>query len=228
MREPTVSSVMTTNVISIGPETPFKEIVATLTGNGISAVPVIGPNSTLIGVVSEADVLPKQEFHGGADPVPHGVPRRRTRWFRSLAFCAAELMTTPVFTIGPGEPVTLAARRMAEKKVRRLFVVDDDELVGVVSRRDVLGMFLRADDEILADIRERVLRREFGLDPAAAVHVDVRDGVATVDGELARRSELDLITRLIQAVPGVVGVRSTLRYRTDDLEPTGMWTGFSP
>src|SRR6266545_8390204 len=125
MREPTVASVMTTKVITVAPETPFREVVATLAGNGISAVPVVGPRGKVIGVVSEADVLPKQEFHGGTDPVPHGLPRRRVRWYRSLGLCAAEVMTTPVITIGPDDPITLAARRLAETKVRRLFVLDD-------------------------------------------------------------------------------------------------------
>jgi len=228
MREPTVASVMTTPVITVGAETSFKDVVAALSGNGISAVPVVGPHGTLIGVVSEADVLPKQEFHGGADPVPHGVPRRRVRWFRSLGLCAAELMTTPVITIEPGAPVTLAARRMAEKRVRRLFVVDDDELVGVVSRRDVLGVFLRPDSEIRADIVEHVLHRELGVAPVA-VRVEVRDGVVTVDGEIGRRSQIEVAGRLIRAVSGVVSMRNNLRYRVDDLAPQiGMWTGFSP
>lgn len=227
MREPTVSSVMTTPVITVAPETSFKDVVAILTGNGISAVPVVGPRGSLIGVVSEADVLPKQEFHGGTDPVPHGVPRRRVRWFRALGLCAAEVMTTPVMTIEPGAPVTLAARRMAEKRVRRLFVVDGDELVGVVSRRDVLGMFLRPDSEIRADVEERVLRRELDVTPAT-VRVDVRDGVVTVGGQLERRSQIAVAGRLIQAVPGVISVRNNLSHRVDDLAETGMWTGFSP
>src|SRR6266545_2712575 len=127
MREPTVASVMTTKVITVGPETPFKEVVAALSGNGISAVPVVGPRGKVVGVVSEADVLPKQEFHGGADPQPRGVPRRRVRWYRAQGLCAAEVMTTPVVTIGPDDSVTLAARRLAEKKVRRLFVIDADD-----------------------------------------------------------------------------------------------------
>src|SRR6266545_3896024 len=112
MREPTVSAVMTTKVIAVAPETSFKDVVATLSGNGISAVPVVGPKGALIGVVSEADVLPKQEFHGGADPTPHGMPRRRVRYFRSLGLSAAELMTTPVITVRPEASVTVAARRL--------------------------------------------------------------------------------------------------------------------
>jgi len=231
MLEPEVSSVMTTEVVTVTPETSFKDVVAVLSGGdsgpGIGAVPVIGPGGRIVGVVSEADVLPKQEFHGGADPVPHGAARRRVRWYRAQGMCAAELMTSPVITIGPDEPVAVAARRMAEEGVRRLFVVDGGRLVGVVSRRDVLGMYLRPDDEIRAAVEERVLRRELGLEPGT-VRVAVDAGVVSVAGELAKRSDTGIATYLIRTVPGVVGVRSELTYRTDDLEPAGMWTGFGP
>jgi CBS domain-containing protein len=231
MREPTVASVMTTKVITVAPETPFKDVVTLLTTNDISAVPVIGPHGTVIGVVSEADVLPKQEFHGGADPLPHGVARRRRRWYRSLGLCAAELMTTPVLTIGPDASITLAARRLAENRVRRLFVVDTDgRLVGVLSRRDLLGMFLRSDEDILADIQEHVFDPPLGPSPEPSpVSVTVADGVVTLDGEVERRSDTGMFVYLIQAaVPGVISVRSNLRYRVDDLAPTSNWTGFSP
>lgn len=227
MREPTVSSVMTTKVITVAPETPFKDVVAALSGNGISAVPVIGPNGGLIGVVSEADVLAKQEFHGGADPLPHGVPRRRVRWYRAQGFSAAEVMTTPVITIGPDEPVTLAARRLADKRVRRLFVVDTNgTLVGVVSRRDVLGMFLRPDTDIQADI-DKTLRDSLGH-VAGRVTARVANGVAIVDGELELRSETTVACGLIRAVAGVVGVRNNLRYRRDNVAEAGAWTGLRP
>jgi CBS domain-containing protein len=223
MSEPKVSSVMTTKVISVAPETSFKDVVAVLSGNGIGAVPVIGPGGGIVGVVSEADVLPKQEFHGGSDPAPLGSRSRRVRWYRAQGLCAAEVMTTPVATIGPDEPLAVAARRLAEEGVRRLFVVDDDELVGVVSRRDILGMFLRSDDEIRAEV-ETAVRDELGLAPGT-VRVSVKAGVVAVAGELAKRSETGLVTHLVRAVPGVVSVRSELTYRTDDLEPAGMWTG---
>jgi CBS domain-containing protein len=229
MREPTVSAVMTTRVIAVAPQTSFKDVVATLSGNGISAVPVIGEKGALIGVVSEADVLPKQEFHGGADPAPHGVARRRMRYFRSLGLCAAELMSTPVITIGPEAPVTLAARRLAEHRVRRLFVVDAaGTLVGVVSRRDIMAMFLRSDDEIRAEIKAQVLDRALKLPAGPAVRVEVLDGVAVLDGELDRRSQVELAIRLTRRVPGVVSVRNNLSYHVDDLAPMPTWTGFSP
>ena len=71
MREPTVASVMTTKVITVGPETPFKEVVAALSGNGISAVPVVGPRGTVVGVDDEqpAYFLLSQPARGQRDGV---------------------------------------------------------------------------------------------------------------------------------------------------------------
>jgi CBS domain-containing protein len=225
MREPTVSSVMTSPVITAGTETPFKDVVDLLSANGISAVPVIGPHGGLVGVVSEADLLPKQEFHGGTDAAPKGMPRRRVRWYRSLGLSAAEVMTTPVITVRPGDPITLAARRLSEKRVRRVFVVDrDGQLVGVLSRRDVLDVFLRADQDVQADLEE-LTREAFG-DAADQLTIGVADGIAIVDGELELRSETVVAQRLIRSAPGVVGMRSNLCYRTDDVADTEAWSSF--
>ncbi|HEU5474941.1 MAG TPA: CBS domain-containing protein [Actinophytocola sp.] len=213
MRESTVSSVMTTEVITVTPRTPFKEVVAVLSGNGIAAVPVVGAQGELVGVVSEADVLAKQEFHAGTDARPLG-PARRARWSRARGLCAAEVMSAPVFTIGPGEPVAVAARRMAERRVRRLFVLDaDGDLVGVVSRRDVLRTFLRPDHDIRADV-DSALRAGLGH-VAGRVTVRVRDGVVILDGSLDLHSEALVARGLSWAVPGVVGVVDDLTYRAE-------------
>lgn len=215
MLEPTVASVMTTDVITVRPDTPFKAIVATMMDNHVSAVPVVGAGGAVVGVVSEADVLPKQEFRGGTDDLPRWDRGDRIRWYRSRGLTAAELMSAPVLTIATDEPVTVAAKRLAKEGIRRLFAVDRaGRLVGVVSRRDLLGLFLRGDAEIRTDIEQQVLN---GLDMAAApVRARVVAGVATLDGMLERRSDIEVVCRLTQAIPGVVAVRSNLRYRTDD------------
>lgn len=223
MREPTVAAVMTTPVVTAGPEMLFKDLVTLLAENRISAVPVVDSAGHPVGVVSEADVLSKQEFHGGTDVLPWWAGRRRkARWHKATGFSAAEVMTTPVITIGVDEPVAAAARRLADKRVRRLFVVDaDGVLTGVVSRHDVLGMFLRSDNEIRADIEELVLRKGMWFIPGE-VAVGVSDGVATLDGAVEHRSTVAIAEKLTNAVPGVVGVHNNLRYVVDDTVTTGM------
>ena len=231
MREPNVASVMTTQVTTARPETSFKDLVNVLAEQKISALPVVDDLNRPLGVVSEADALAKQEFHGGRDELPHHDRAGRDRWYRSLGRTAAELMSTPVWTVHADEPVSTAARLLASAKVRRLFVTDrDGVLVGVVSRRDLLRVYLHSDEEIRDRLEELIAATGVA---AGAVRVLVEDGMATVDGELDRRGQVDATVRLVQAAPGVVGVRNNLRYLVDDVvvgggSTGGVWTGFSP
>lgn len=223
MLEPTAESVMTTPVVTVRRDTPFKEVVATMASKGISAVPVVDEQGRPVGVVSEADALAKQEFHGAIDPMSWLASRRKkTRWHKASGLTAADLMTTPVVTIGADESVTLAARRLAEKRLRRLFVVDGDgRLAGVLSRRDVLGMFLRGDEEIRTDIEQQVLAKGMWMVPGT-VSADVSGGVVTLKGKLEHRTTAEIAARLSQAVPGVVAVRNNLTYEVDDVVSTGL------
>ena len=223
MREPTVASVMTRPVITARPDLSFKDLVILLTDEGISAVPVVDEHGRPLGVASEADALAKQEFHGGVDALSWlAGRRRRVRRRKAAGVTAADLMTTPVVTIGVDEPVAGAARRLAEKRLRRLFVVDaDGRLVGVVSRHDILGTFLRSDNEIQTDIEEQVLRRGMWVIPGT-VDVQVTNGVVALDGTLEHRSAVDIVGRLTRAVTGVVGVHNNLRYVVDDTVAAGL------
>ena len=136
MREPDVASVMTKPVVTARPDTPFKRLVEMMTDHGIGAVPVVDEQNRLLGVVSQADAIAKQEIHGGDSEPPHGDRAGRDRWHRALALTAGELMSTPVHTVPAGRPMSVAARMLANEKVRRMFVVGDDGwLAGVVSRR---------------------------------------------------------------------------------------------
>jgi CBS domain-containing protein len=217
VREPDVASVMTTQVCVASPDTSFKDVVRMMTEQGISAVPVVDEHDRPIGVVSEADVLAKQEFHAGGDDQPHGDRAGRDRWYRSLARTAGELMTTPVHVVPAGKPVSVAARMLATEKVRRLFVVDDSgRIAGVVARRDLLRVYLRTDDELHASIVALLRSPAIGL-PENTVGVAVLDGTATVDGVVSSRHEAEVVARAVLSLPGVVGVRNNLRYVVDDL-----------
>jgi CBS domain-containing protein len=217
VREPDVASVMTTQVITAKPDTPFKDVVRVMADQAISAVPVVDEQNRPIGVVSEADVLAKQEFHGGEDEQPHGDPAGRDRWYRALARTAGELMTAPVRTVPAGEPLSVAARMLAREKVRRMFVVDDGgRIVGVVSRRDLLGIYLHTDEELRASIEELLSSPAVGL-PKDTVGISVHNGTATVDGVLTKRRQAEVVARAVLAMPGVVAVQNNLRYVVDDL-----------
>ena len=124
MRGPTVESVMTTDVVTVEPQTTFKEIVQLLDDRRISAVPVVDADGTPLGVVSEADLLAKEEFAGGTEPIRLFTGSgRRQRWRKALGLTAAELMTAPPITVDADASVTLAAHKLAQAHVRRLLVV---------------------------------------------------------------------------------------------------------
>ncbi|NUT99223.1 MAG: CBS domain-containing protein [Saccharothrix sp.] len=225
MREPEIQTVMTREVVTVRPDTPFKEIVERLAAGAFSAVPVVDDDGRPLGVVSEADLLPKEQYRGGIDERPGVLAGRapRRRWRQAHGVTAQDLMTAPVRTTTPTTRLSDAAGQLAESGVRRLFVVDrDGRLVGVLSRRDLLSVFLREDAEVEADVVQQILGRALWLEPAA-VTVEVVDGVVTLRGHIERRSEVDMAIRLTRALPGVVDVEPHLSYGWDDTHhPTGV------
>ncbi|WP_436498272.1 CBS domain-containing protein [Actinokineospora sp. HUAS TT18] len=224
MPELTVAEVMTRKVVSVDPGTPVKSVISTLAREGISAVPVVDGNLRPVGVVSEADLMAKRDFHAGTDPRPPWYSRRlrKAQWRKAKGITAADVMSSPAVTVGEDEPLTVAARRLAENRLRRLFVVDGEgRVVGVLSRRDVLGTFLRADEDIRADIERKVLAKGMWLIPGT-VTVKVHDGIATLYGTLEHRSSTEVARTLVGAVAGVVAVRSNLLYQIDDTAGTAL------
>ncbi|WP_137991148.1 CBS domain-containing protein [Streptomyces vilmorinianum] len=199
----TVSDVMTHTAIAIGRDAPYKEIVALMDEWKVSAVPVLEGEGRVIGVVSEADLLPKEEFRRD-EPRPDEYDAAA----KAGALRAGELMSSPAVTVHPDATLAEAARIMATRRVKRLPVVNDvGMLEGVVSRSDLLKVFLRSDAEIEEEIRLSVFS-----EPAApaGLEVTVSEGVAVVRGALADRGLVPLLARAVRAVEGVVDVRMDL------------------
>jgi CBS domain-containing protein len=217
MREPTVSSLMTREVITADVGSSFKELVQLLQDNKISAVPVLDGGYP-VGVVSEADLVPKEEFRGGTSEAPGFFAGRdeKHRFAQAGGVTARDVMTSPVKSIAPDTSAGAAARELASSGVRRLFVVDSDgALVGVLSRRDLLKLFLREDEDLKKVIREEIFGRMLWVDPFS-VDVEVSDGVVTVQGQLERQSEVEIAEHLVRALPGVVDVQNQLKPEWND------------
>jgi CBS domain-containing protein len=215
MKQWKVSDVMTTPVVSVREDTPYAEIVGTLANDKISAVPVQDSFGRVLGVVSEADLLHKVEFIGDEPRVFEWGSRKANR-AKAHASTAEELMTSPAITVQPGSSVVEAARLMEQEHVKRLPVVDEiGRLVGVVSRNDLLRMYLRPDPELRDEIVENVLRRMLWIDPVA-VEVDVTGGVVTLGGQVDRKSTAEIAVHVTKGVPGVVGVVDQLAWSYDD------------
>ncbi|MFB7187374.1 CBS domain-containing protein [Streptomyces sp. NPDC056230] len=201
----TVSDVMTKTVVTVTPDAEFKEIAAVMERWKVTAVPVVESGGHVVGIVSEADLLPKEEFHehgpGMIDPM-----HRLDDTAKAGSVRAEEMMTSPTVTIEPGASLPQAARLMADRRIKRLPVVDaDGNLKGIVSRADLLKIFLRSDDDLAAEIRHEVVDRLF---PASHgnVKVSVTRGVATLTGRVREATLIPVAARLAQSVEGVVSV----------------------
>ncbi|KUO06356.1 hypothetical protein AQJ67_02070 [Streptomyces caeruleatus] len=200
---------MTLPVVAVGRDARFKEIVRAMEQWKVSAVPVLEGDGRVIGVVSEADVLPKEEFRDRDLPRSEQI-RRLSDLAKAGALTAEELMSTPAVTVHPDVTLAQAARIMAVKHLKRLPVVDDeDRLQGIVSRADLLKVFLRSDEDIEEEVRRTVVSYLF---PALShtIHVSVHDGVVTLRGGVQDTSLVWVAERLVRAVEGVVGVESRL------------------
>ncbi|GAA4833619.1 CBS domain-containing protein [Kitasatospora terrestris] len=185
----TVGEVMTHAVVAVGRDAPYREIAETLRSWKVGSVPVLTGDGRVIGVVSEADLLVARESEGedGAE-----------------AMTAGQLMSAPAATVHPGSPAAEAARTLARRGLRRLPVVDEEDyLLGIVSRGDLLKIHLREDEDLAAQVRFELLA---ALHPGPAGELDVRaeDGRVTVTGPLPDALTPAGLARLIRSVPGVV------------------------
>jgi CBS domain-containing protein len=193
-----VADVMTRRVITVLPSAGVKEAARLLVAHGISALPVVGESGELVGIVSEADLIPMEtrpDPRSQATPIPPtagSAPRE-----------VADVMTRDVITVEADGEVAQAARAMIESDVKRLPVVQGGRLVGIISRRDLVRVIARSDEDLQADLEQSL--REAGI-AFADGGVSVTGGVADIqtdDQPHTRR----LAESVALTVPGVLEVR---------------------
>lgn len=210
-----VRDLMTTDPITTTPDTLLKDAARLMVQAKVSGLPVVR-DGELVGIVTEGDFL-RQEANRdqpyrfslldalfGDDPAP------------PIVETVGEVMSEQVLTVSPDTGLSEAARIMANRRVKRLPVVDDDgHLIGIISRADVVNAFTKPDEVIEDEIREDIVRRLLFLDPKA-VQVSVKDGVVTLGGELENRTEAHLLEELTRRIDGVIRVVSNLTFQVDD------------
>jgi CBS-domain-containing membrane protein len=210
----TVSDVMTRTVVALGQDATFKDIVSTMDQWKVSAMPVLEGEGRVVGVVSEADLLPKEEYRLDdparvADPTRVDDVRLLTGMTKAHAVTAGQLMSAPAVCVHADATLAQAARIMARRGVKRLPVTDaEGKLAGIVSRRDLLKVFLRSDEEIAGEVRHDVVETLFPGEPD--VTVEVRDGLVTLSGTVLEPGLIPVAARLARSVEGVVDVHDDL------------------
>ncbi|MET8036283.1 MULTISPECIES: CBS domain-containing protein [unclassified Streptomyces] len=201
-----VGDVMTHAVVAVGRKALFKDILERMEKWQVSGLPVLEGDGRVIGLVSEADLLSKEVFRGrDADRLTRlrSVPELA----KAEAVSAEELMSAPAVTVHAEATLAEAARVMALRHVKRLPVVNDEGVLeGVVSRGDLLKVFLRPDTELADEIKHSVVDAVGAAAPTGSVGVSVHDGVATLTGQVKDVALIPLVARMAQGVEGVVKV----------------------
>jgi len=213
-----IEELMTRDVVTVGPETPLKDVASMLAARRISGLPVIDDQRNVLGVVSEADILVKEQ---GPEPRHDGLigwllEGGRVDEGKLAARTAGQAMTSPVITIRPEKQVSEGARLMTENGIKRLPIVDaDGKLVGIVTRSDLVRAFARTDAEIEREIREEIVKGALWIDDAK-LDIRVERGEVTLSGQVGRRSDAELLPPFVERVPGVVSVASTVTWDWND------------
>jgi CBS domain-containing protein len=202
-----VADVMTRDPVFVHPNETLKHVAAVLADRRISGVPVMRQGE-LVGVVSEGDILFKEGGPLSRRTVferlldPHAVAEAG----KLAARTAGEAMTAPAVTVAPWQSVAAAARLMLDAKVKRLPVVEDGRLVGIVTRADLVRAFARSDDAIVREIQEEVIHGSAGLGSPESIALSVDEGAVTLAGFVDGAVDADVIAELVGKVPGVVSV----------------------
>jgi CBS domain-containing protein len=210
---------MTTGVLSVSPTVPVSFIVELLAERAIPGVPVIDTTGVLVGMVTESDLLRRlalsdEPQHGWLRSLFDDHDRAAERYARAHGATAQDVMTTQLWTVGEQTSAQHAARMFEEHKVRRLPVLRDGRLVGMVSRADLLRALLPSaregavvvpsDDTIRVAISSGMHQQPWANLPLLSL--EVRDGVVELQGHHRSPATRRALSTLIAGVPGVVRI----------------------
>lgn len=220
-----VGDVMTKRVLSVRPEDDIASAIRAMLGAGISGLPVIDAGGNLVGVVTEGDFLRRAET---------GTGRRRPRWlefligpgrlageyYRTHARKVREVMSPDPVATAEDAPLDEAVRLMEDRRVKRLPVVRQGRVVGILTRADLLRALEQLAPEARPapksdrEIRERILSEleRQPWNPRGLANVVVRDGVVTLAGVIFDERERNALRVVAENVPGVKKIRDRLMW----------------
>lgn len=213
----TVRSIMSADPVAVGAETTIREAANIMLERGIGGLPVLDENGSPLGVISASDFLKRGELRsqdrGG---FWHRVFSSRgelaEEYAKAHGKLASEVMTAPAVTVEPDATIDAAAGRMADRDVRRLLVVENGRLVGIVTRTDimralirevVIGPTARADADIRQALESELERHRWG----DAITFHVNNTVVTLEGRVLDPREK---TALRVAAENTIGVSQVI------------------
>ena len=215
-------SIMTGDVVTVGPETTVQNIAALLLEKRISGVPVVDPKGTVLGIVSEGDLMRRPE--SGTEPrhswwldLMMSDEERAAEFLKTHGLTAGDVMTKNVVSVAPDTAVGEVAQILERRHIKRVPVVEGGKLVGIISRSNLLRALAtqkhRMPTEAGGDdqsIRKCVLKEfeDAGLDAQSRVNPIVTDGVVHLWGAVETEDEREALRVAAQSVDGVKSVEN--------------------
>jgi CBS domain-containing protein len=211
--------VMSTSVMTLPPDAPLATAAGMLAKRGVSGAPVVDGEGKLLGMVTETDLLRRL---AAVEDRPRSwvaglfasAQDQADRFARTHGRRARDVMTTQLETVAPETSVEHVARVLEEKKIRRVPVVEDGKLVGLVSRADLLRALLVEPGTAKADAPDERIRRDLQQAMREQPWVDtyflfpeVKDGVVTYYGFCRSDAVKRALRVLAEGVPGVKDVK---------------------
>lgn len=217
--------IMTTKVVTVSPDTPVRDVAALMLEKHISGVPVLSDTGVLVGVISEGDLLRRPEI---------GTEKHRRRWLsfftradeqareftKSHALRAGDVMTRQVTHVDEDTTLAQVVEMMEKHNVKRLPVLAHGELVGIVSRRDMLRALAwqaapmppppESDAAIRAIMNDVLKNEEWAM--SAIVNVIVSEGVVHLWGVIDSDEQRQALRVAAENIPGVTGVEDHLTF----------------
>jgi len=217
------SDVMTRAVVTVGRETPVLQAIRLMLDNNVSGLPVLDDAGKVVGILTEGDLLRRSET---------GTERHRPRWLeillgpgriageyvRTHGRKVEEIMTSDVVSVTQETPLDEVVGLMERRRIKRLPVLGDDVLVGIVSRADLLRSLLHAleaqrsetrrDDEILEQIQAELTKAAWV--PRDGLSISVKDGVVDLNGVILDEKEREALRVVAENTPGVRAVEDHL------------------
>ena len=210
-----IRDLMTSDVLTIGPEAPLKEAARRMLEAGISGLPVTNDDGDLVGIITEADFVATEADRR----VTHraGLLRllRRDVEIPSQERLVGDIMTSEVKVVDPESDHAEAARLMQREGIKRIPVVADGRLIGIVSRTDMLKAYVRSDKEIIDEIRGHLMKEVLWVDPRL-VTIECVDGNVALSGQMETKSDASLLIELTKRLDGVTSVNDLLTWAIDN------------